>query len=202
VIARRGLVAALMAGAMSFGSAHAAVVHNGVTLDPGGAIRESLLSAALQAFDQHASARRDVLVVVDFAAASTTKRFHILDMRTGAVASYLTAHGKGSDPGHDGIAETFSNMHRSHASSLGVYVTQARYQGQHGLSLSLDGLSDTNSNAKVRAIVLHSAPYMHADFRRRHGRPGRSFGCFVVEPHLIEQVVSKLEGGVLIYAAH
>lgn len=192
---------ALAAGAPVSNAAALGLSVGGVLVDPGEAVRRDLLRQAVEAWAARPEARRDRLVVVDFSRPSHAPRFHVVDMRSGAVTSYLTAHGKGSDPDHDGFAEQFSNTPNSLASSLGAYLTAARYHGQHGLSLRLRGLDETNAQAEARAIVLHAAAYMSAEFRARHGRPGRSFGCFVVEPDLIEQVVSDLEGGVLIYAA-
>lgn len=194
----------LIAAIVSFffvANAHASVVLNGVVVDPQNVVRGALLTQALQAWSATSEAKRERIAIVDFALPSTTKRFHIVDLRTGAVESYLTAHGRGSDPGHDGIAETFSNTSGSNASSLGAYLSLSRYMGVHGLSLRLRGLDAIqNSNAEARAIVLHSAPYMDTDWRRTHGKPGRSFGCFVVETPLIEHVVTRLENGVLIFA--
>jgi hypothetical protein len=45
-------------------------------------------------------------------------------------------------------------------SSLGVYKTAETYNGKHGLSLRLDGLSPTNSKARERAVVVHGADYV------------------------------------------
>ena len=181
--------------------AQAGVVLNGVVVDPQNSVRSALLTQALTAWSAHPEAKRDRIAVVDFAQPSDKPRFHIVDLTTGAVKSYLTAHGKGSDPGHDGMAEIFSNDPGSNASSLGPYLAMHRYMGVHGLSLRLRGLDPArNSNAEARAIVLHSAPYMDADWRRARGRPGRSFGCFVVETPVIVEVVDRLEDGVLIFA--
>lgn len=179
--------------------AHAVAV-DGVTLDPTGRIRPAILEQAIAVWRATPQARRNVLVIADFARPSTEPRFAIVDLKTGAVEAMRTAHGKGSDPGHDGIAETFSDTEGSNASSLGAYLTGARYFGQHGLSLKLKGLDATNRAAEARAIVLHSAPYMTDAFVAAHGRPGRSWGCFVVDPARIDAVVARLEGGALIYA--
>lgn len=181
--------------------AQAAVVLNGVVVDPQGVVRSDLLTQALQAWNAHAEARRDRIAVVDFSRPSASARFYVVDLRTGAVSAYLTAHGRGSDPAHSGVPSTFSNDPGSNASSLGPYIALRRYMGVHGLSLRLRGLDpQRNSRAEERAVVLHSAPYMDADWRRAHGKPGRSFGCFVVETRLIAEVVDRLEDGVLIYA--
>jgi hypothetical protein len=197
------LVFAALALALSVccgAQAQAAIVHQSVVLDRENTIRAELLTQALRAWNNEPSASRDKLAIVDFAKPSSQARFYILDLRTGLMAQYLTAHGKGSDPGHDGMAEVFSNESGSLASSLGAYLTTRRYYGKHGLSLALIGLEAQNSNAAARAIVLHSAPYMAAPWREKRGLPGRSFGCFVVEPHLIADVVTQLENGVMVFA--
>lgn len=180
--------------------AHAATQVNGVWVDSAGMIRAELLSAALKVWDKTPDASRDTLVVVDFAMRSTEKRLFIVDLKTGAVEALLTAHGRGSDTDHDGRAESFSATKGSLATMLGAYLTTQRYFGQHGLSLKLRGLDAQTANAEERLIVLHSADYMRADYIARHGKPGRSWGCFVVEPRLIEDVVARLEGGVVIFA--
>jgi hypothetical protein len=178
----------------------AAAAPTEVVIDPRNAVRPSLLRKALAAWAAHPDSSRERLAVVDFTLPSHAPRLFVIDLRTGAVESFLTAHGRGSDPAHSGVANVFSNAEGSNASSLGAYLTLARYTGQHGLSLRLKGLEPSNSNAEVRAIVLHSAPYMDEQWRRTHGRPGRSFGCFTVETPHIEHVVSTLEGGVLLFA--
>jgi hypothetical protein len=172
----------------------------GVTIDPTDQVREGLLAETFAAWRMHPEAQRDRLAIADFSAPSTQRRFFLIDLKTGAVEAYRTAHGKGSDPGHTGWAQIFSNGAATNASSLGAYVTGARYTGAHGLSLYLDGKDPTNTNARARAIVIHSAPYMAPAFIAMHGKPGRSWGCFVVAPDEIAHVVSWLEGGVLLYA--
>ena len=190
----------LTLAALAFAHPAAALTLNGVTLDPKARIRPAVLEAAAAAWQAHPQARRDVLAVADFGRPSTEPRFAIVDLATGAVETLRTAHGKGSDPGHDGMAETFSDRPGSNATALGAYLVGARYQGEHGLSLKLAGLDPTNSNAAERAIVVHSAAYMTPDFVAAHGRPGRSWGCFVVDPARMGAVAARLEGGALIYA--
>lgn len=63
-------------------------------------------------------------------------------------------------------------------SSLGVYRTAETYQGKHGYSLRLDGLSPgQNSNARKRAIVVHGADYASPRHLRKYDKLGRSWGC-------------------------
>lgn len=158
------------------------------------------LKAALLAYDARKANLKNpnYLSVIDFSAYSGTKRFFIIDMRTGSVWAIRTAHGKGSDPEHDGYANKnrFSNVSGSNATSLGVYMTAETYSGSHGLSLRLDGLSSTNSNARARAIVLHGADYV----QESNVIQGRSWGCPAVAMANRDKVINMLKGGSLIYA--
>jgi hypothetical protein len=71
----------------------------------------------------------------------------------------------------------------------------------HGLSLRLEGLSETNRKAYDRAIVIHANHYMEPEFIDAFGKPGRSHGCLVFAAADRDVIVSKLGGGALIYAA-
>lgn len=194
------LVIVILCLCCSTAPADARVERGAVLLDPTDQIRPELLTRALAALAAHPGARRDVIAIVDFAKPSRQARLFVVDLNSGAVEAYRAAHGRGSDSGQGERAERFSNAADSKASSLGAYVTAYRYLGKHGLSLALDGLDASNSNARARAIVLHSAPYMDDEFLAAHGRPGRSWGCFVVDPKVIDHVVARLERGALLYA--
>jgi len=134
------------------------------------------------------------LSVIDFTQHNKKKRFYLIDMATGQVEQLLVAHGQGSDPYKTGYATAFSNIDSQHTSSLGFYMTDNTYNGDNGYSLRLDGLSETNSNARTRAIVIHGAKYVRAG--------GRSWGCPAVEPSKLHKLVAKIKGGSLIYAYH
>ncbi|MNG35102.1 hypothetical protein D3C84_1217650 [compost metagenome] len=66
--------------------------------------------------------------------------------------------------------------------------------------MRLIGLSPSNSNAEERAIVIHANSYMEEDFIRRHGVPGRSYGCLVLAGADRDRVIEELAGGALIFA--
>ena len=155
-------------------------------------------SLRYMAFNASSIPNRDVLVIVDYSQHSLNKRLFLLDFENESVEALLTTHGAGSDPDHDGIATEFSNEIGSHKTSLGFYLAQERYFGKYGLSLRLDGLQNTNSTARDRAVVLHSNDYVD----ERLPYIGRSWGCFVVSPGVIEKVVERMEGGSLLYAHH
>lgn len=141
----------------------------------------------------------DYIGIIDFSMKSTLKRFFILNLKTGAAEAMLVTHGKKSET-ELGFAGTFSNTVNSEMSSLGFYITDSTsYVGKHGTSLRLDGVSETNSNARVRNIVLHGADYATQWFADQKGRLGLSQGCPAVAPNKIEGVIKKLKGQGLLY---
>jgi hypothetical protein len=146
--------------------------------------------------------------VLDFSAHSGTPRFHLVDRASGRVLqTFRVAHGQGSEGSrNDGQAEVFSNVPDTNASSLGLYRTAETYVSAvyPGVAMRMDGLSPTNSNARARFIVIHSARYMEPESwqGKKAGRPGLSDGCFVFSKADRDAVVSSLQGGALIYAIY
>jgi hypothetical protein len=143
---------------------------------------------------------RDVVGVADFAQHSRVPRFHLVDMMSGRVNTLLVAHGRGSDPGHTGWLQSFSNQPGSAATSQGHYLTGGYYFGRHGQSMHLRGLDPTNSNAEDRAIVVHSAWYVGPGMLAEWGMLGRSEGCFAVNQSDLPKVLDRLGPGHLLIA--
>ncbi|MFM6928860.1 MAG: murein L,D-transpeptidase catalytic domain family protein, partial [Bdellovibrio sp.] len=168
-------------------------------VDKNKTINQSMLKNALLYYHKNLSSIKndDYLSVLDFSLSSTKKRFHIINMKTGDVWSIHTAHGKGSDPDHDGYANKFSNVSGSNASSIGIYKTAETYSGSHGYSLRLDGLSKTNSNARARAVVIHGADYVS----EASVIQGRSWGCPAVTMSYRTKLIDMVKGGSIIYAS-
>lgn len=166
-------------------------------------LHPALMRGALDALARHAAKipHRDRIAIVDFAAPSAEPRLHFLDVVSGAASRLLVTHGSGSDPGHTGFLQRFSNDFGSNASSQGAFVTGDYYVGKHGRSQRLIGLDPTNNNALDRAIVIHGAWYANADMIRTHGKLGRSQGCFAVGERDLDRLFGHLGEGRLIYAA-
>lgn len=177
-----------------------ATVLAGYHVDPNGVVPKALLLDAIVFFDHNKDKlkNRGFLTVVDFSKHSAKPRMFVVNMTSGAVASYVVAHGSGSDPGNTGIATRFSNVNDSNQSSLGFYITAETYNGKHGNSMRLDGVSETNSNARARAIVMHGADYVSAG----RAKQGRSWGCLALSTAEKDGVIAKLKGGSVIYEAH
>ncbi|AQR75738.1 transcriptional initiation protein Tat [Sphingomonas sp. LM7] len=168
-----------------------------------GNIRPELFKRAVAALDRHSIRvpSHDRIAIADFATPSYRPRFHIVNLGSGEVQSFLVAHGIGSDPEHTGLLHSFSNMINSEATSEGAFLTADYYVGKHGDSQRLLGLDPTNNNAFDRAIVVHSAWYSNNDMIAKHGKLGRSQGCFAVGENELAKVFERLGPGRMIYSA-
>lgn len=142
----------------------------------------------------------DVVGVADFALPSSLPRFHFADLEAGRVQSILVAHGRGSDPEHDGFLKLFSNQVNSLATSRGAFITNEWYRGKYGPSIRLTGVDPDNTMAQDRAIVVHPAWYANADMLEKWGKLGRSDGCFALPEADFSQALTRLAGGRLIYS--
>lgn len=163
----------------------------------------NILSLALLASDRAVAempvAKPKLLTVIDYSRPSTEPRLWVLDRATGTVLrKELVAHGQGTG---DNYATAFSNDEGSHQSSLGLFLTEDTYEGNNGYSLRLRGLEPgVNDRAEERAIVIHGAPYVSAEYARQHGRLGRSWGCPALSQEVAHQVIDKIQGGSLVFA--
>jgi len=144
--------------------------------------------------------RTDVVAVADFGLPSSLPRLHFANLEKGEIRSFLVAHGRGSDPEHDGFLKWFSNGVGSEATSRGAYITYEWYTGKYGTSIRLGGVDSDNSNALERAIVMHPAWYAAPDMLEKWGKLGRSEGCFAMNPADFNEALWHLSGGRLLYA--
>jgi len=144
--------------------------------------------------------RKDIVGIADFALPSALPRLHFADLEKGEVRSFLVAHGKGSDPEHDGFLKLFSNELGSNATSRGAFITYEWYKGRYGTSIRLGGIDQDNSHALDRAIVLHPAWYANPDMLEKWGKLGRSDGCFAMAEAAFNEALWHLSGGRLLYA--
>jgi len=161
-----------------------------------------LLQTALAGYEllleEQSVSRPEVITIIDFSLPSVKERLWVLDLIHGKVLFHcLVSHGRNSG---ELMAENFSNAPGSNASSPGFYTTGETYIGKHGLSLTLDGLeTGINDKARARAIVIHGADYVSADFIRNHGRLGRSFGCPAVPAELSKEIIQTIKGGSCLF---
>jgi len=161
-----------------------------------------LLQTALAGYEllleEQSVSRPEVITIIDFSLPSNKERLWVLDLIQGKVLfRCLVSHGRNSG---ELMAENFSNTPGSNASSPGFYTTGETYIGKHGLSLTLDCLeTGINDKARARAIVIHGADYVSADFIRNYGRLGRSFGCQALPAELSKEIIQTIKGGSCLF---
>lgn len=147
-----------------------------------------LFRMAMIGFYNIDGAKLDKVVIVDFTKPSTTERCYIIDIeKKRLLYKCLMAHGVNSG---GNIPSEFSNTPNSKQSSLGFFLIAETYEGKHGLSVRLDGVEkEINHNARERAIVIHGADYVSADFISQKGRLGRSWGCPALPLELSKEII-------------
>lgn len=140
----------------------------------------------------------NLLTIVDYSMSSSQKRLFVLDMAGGKVLfNSLVAHGRNSGLEQ---AKDFSNAGESHKTSLGFYITKDTYRGGNGYSLKLQGCErGINDNAQKRAIVIHGADYVSAQFIRRNGYLGRSHGCPALPMEMNKKIIDVIKGGSCLF---
>jgi hypothetical protein len=140
----------------------------------------------------------EVITIIDFSLPSDKERLWVIDLIHAKVLFHcLVSHGRNSG---ELMAENFSNTPGSYASSPGFYITGETYIGKNGLSLALDGIEKgINDRARERAIVMHGADYVSADFIRKYGRLGRSLGCPAVPKELNKEIIQTIKGGSCLF---
>ena len=165
-----------------------------------GSDRGSRLATAQAALERHSGqiVHGDLVGIADFSLPSRLPRFFLVNLADGRETSFLVSHGSGSDPGHSGWLERFSNTPGSNASSAGAYVTASEYVGKHGRSMRLKGLEPSNSNAEQRAIVVHGAWYVSDALALERGKIGRSQGCFAFSEADLGTILARLGPGRLL----
>jgi len=179
----------------------AALLYNKLNLDSLGLSEEAYLMG-LKGFDHLKSKGKlhneNVITIIDFSKASSTKRLFIIDISSGVLLfNTYVAHGQNS--GH-AMAEKFSNKASSLQSSLGFYETSSTYLGKHGYSLKLEGLEKgINDNAMERSIVMHGAAYVSDGFVKNKGYLGRSWGCPAVPEKYSKPIIDKIKNGTCIF---
>lgn len=146
--------------------------------------------------DSSIHVRNSKVTIINFDLPSTEKRLWVIDIKLKKILHQTyVAHGKKTGANY---AKYFSNKVGSHKSSIGTYLTQDVYYGKHGSSLRLKGLEkEWNTNARKRAVVMHTATYANESFIKKYGRLGRSFGCPAIPTNQVKIIKLISEGGIL-----
>lgn len=139
------------------------------------------------------------IAIIDYTLPSRKQRLWVVDLKNQKLLfEEYVAHGQGS--GGD-IPDAFSDREGSHQTSLGLFLTDATYEGGNGYSLKLQGLSKGfNESAMQRLIVMHGAPYVNPVAATKMGRLGRSWGCPAVRTEVAQPMIDTLKLGQFIYS--
>jgi hypothetical protein len=146
----------------------------------------------------HCLINSDVISICDFSQSSRNKRLYVVDLEQKKILiNTYVAHGRKSG---GEFARYFSNSLNSHKSSLGFYVTERTYYGDHGLALKIRGLErGFNDKAGRRNIVIHGSEYVGPDFISMNKFNGRSFGCPAVPESDIENLIETIKNGSCLF---
>lgn len=146
-------------------------------------------------------AKQGFLAICDFSQSSNNKRLYLIDMVNGKVVlNTYVAHGRNSGREY---ATRFSNKPESLQSSLGFYVTQNTYYGEHGFSLRMKGLEKGyNDKAGKRSIVVHGADYIGDDWLEQNNYMGRSYGCPAIPEKESNFLINTIKNGSCIFIYH
>jgi hypothetical protein len=132
-------------------------------------------------------------ILIDMSLPSGVKRFMVWDFHKNAILiSGLVSHGCGIYP-WSGVwskdKPTFSNVPNSHCSSLGKYQLGERASSAWGIHVKyyLKGLENTNSNAYLRDVVLHSWEQVPDNEAYPNGTP-EDWGCPAVSNKTMKTV--------------
>lgn len=182
-------------------SSHRESLYDNMRLDTVGLTREAFEDAMIGYQHLEESGRiknPDVLSIIDFSLPSTQKRLFVIDLKNKLLLfNTLVSHGRNS--GKD-IARAFSNQMNSFKSSLGFYITGDTYNGEHGLSLRLEGEeAGINDNALSRGIVMHSANYVNESLAKAQGYIGRSLGCPAIPENIHRKVIGSIRNGTCLF---
>ncbi len=119
------------------------------------------------------------VMFADYTIPSGKNRFFVYDyVRQRIVVRSKCTHGCG--PGNTEPVPVFSNEIGSACSSLGNFAVHGVHpMAKNGrISIYLDGLDPTNSNARLRGVVMHSGMRMEGEIYPRYLKLGRlSEGC-------------------------
>lgn len=150
---------------------------------------------------KHIIKRTDLLTICDFSQSSSKKRLYVIDLDSNEVViNTYVAHGRNSGAEY---ATRFSNKPSSLQSSLGFYITQNTYFGEHGLSLKVAGLeAGFNDKAYRRAIVIHGADYIGNKWLNNNNYMGRSFGCPAVPEKEKVEIINTIKNGSCLFIYH
>ena len=175
------------------------------------------LARAVEISRQPTFTKKDALAVFDISQPSANKRFYLFDFKSGEVTAHYAAHGRSNGPNARAIK--FKGFQRdldmvplgplktAHSEVMDHYKTIVdRYDGtvyRSMIVVVLEGVTSYNSyinHTPPFKWILHPNWYTTAGYRaKNNGMLGRSNGCITVDPLENNQLVTRLQGGALVY---
>ena len=144
---------------------------------------------------------QNLAVFINFKIHSGKYRYFVYDLKNDKILQKaIVAHGDGSVVNNSKGLQ-FSNVDGSHQSSLGKYEIKESYSGKFGKAYRLDGLDETNSNARSRAIVLHS--YYCIPDKESVDPACLSFGCPMLSKNAFNETAKYIDSSkqpIILYA--
>lgn len=145
---------------------------------------------------------KEKIIIVNMAEPSYRKRLYVYNFFTQQFErEHHCAHGVGSsDPYNPANAISFSNTPRSRKTSLGAMYTGETFEGKHGYSRRLYGMEKgINDNISKRGIIIHGAYYCSNEYINVSKKCGRSWGCFALDPVIIDSLIDAIGIGMFMY---
>jgi hypothetical protein len=164
-----------------------------------GGVPANAATLAFNKYDEYSGLVKNTgyITIIDYTRVSGKSRMWMVNTKTGDVDALLVAHGSGSDPNNTGTPTRFSNVPDSKMTSLGAYLVSEKFQSsEHGTAMRLDGIEKSNSLARDRGILIHSAKYVSNTLTKM----GMSWGCAAISLDWISKALSRLSGGSFMYA--
>jgi len=172
---------------------------------------------ALEISRQPMFPKKDVLAVFDISQPSAEKRFYVLDLESGEVTAHYAAHGRDNGPKVKAVKfkgfqkdldmVPLGPLKTAHSEVMDYYRTVVdHYDGtvySDMIVAVLKGAAAYNTyidDTPPYKWILHANWYTTAAFRARNdGTLGRSNGCITLDPVESNEVITRLQGGALVY---
>lgn len=141
---------------------------------------------------------KNKFILIDLGIHSGLKRFFVYDFKQKKISSsYVVSHGCGDNRWGATMSKEnapLSNEFDSHCSSIGKFVVLDRGVSQWGIKVNyiLQGKDKSNSNARSRAIVLHSWEAISSTEVFPEGTP-EGWGCPAVSNESMKEIDALLK---------
>jgi hypothetical protein len=172
---------------------------------------------AIEISRQPIFSKQDVLAVFDISQPSANKRFYVFDFKSGQVTAHYAAHGRANGPNAratkfkafqtDLDMVPLGPLKTAKSEVMDHYKTIVdRYDGtvySNMIVAVLEGATSYNSyinHTPPYKWIIHPNWYTSASFRaKNNGMLGRSNGCITLDPVENNQLITRLQGGALVY---